>query len=184
MHRVLGASAALLALFTLLAVPADARPRAARDTARIVPWRSIGAARIGSRITAVNHVYGRPARVRNLSDAVPPTTRWHGHRVIERTYRVRGGELWVRTVDGRVRAVGTTSTRYRTPGGIRVGLRVHSRCRESAAGGCSPYWKGFVFQECAGWLYGRRGLVVSLGTARDRVARLAFGDPDVMLLCV
>jgi hypothetical protein len=181
MQRALGVSLALLAV---LAAPAGARPRAATDTAKIVPWSSIGAVRIGIQISAVNHVYGKPVRVRDMSRAMPVRTRWHGHRVIERGYRVRGGELWVRTVDGRVRAVGTTSMRYVTPRGIRVGLRIHSRCRENASGDCDPYWRGFVFQECAGWLYGRRGLVVTLGSARDRVTRLAFGDPDVMLICL
>src|SRR2546425_13285025 len=119
MHRALGLSLALLAL---LAAPAGAQPRPASDTARIVPWASIGAATLGMKILTVNHLYGRPVRVKDMSIAIPSTTRWHGHRVIERTYRVRGGALWVRTVDGRVRAIGTTSPRYVTPRGIRVGV--------------------------------------------------------------
>jgi len=180
MQRALGVSLALLAL---LATPATARPRATADTIRIVPWSSIGAARIGMRITTVNHLYGKPVRVKDLSSAVPATTHWHGHRVIERTYRVPGGELSVRTVDGRVHAVGTTSPRYVTPRGIRVGIPVQPQCRENSLGDCDYVWRGFVFRECTGWVYGRRGLVVSLGWERERVTRVAFGDPDVMLIC-
>jgi hypothetical protein len=153
------------------------------DTTKIVPWSSIGAVRIGMKITSVNRVYGKPARVKDLSSSLPATTRWHGHRVIERRYRVRGGELWVRTVDGWVHAVGTTSVRYVTPQGIRVGLRIQGRCRENSFGDCDYLWRGFVFRDCTGWVYGRRGLVVSLGWQRARVTRVAFGDPDVMLVC-
>jgi hypothetical protein len=181
MHRALGVSLALLAL---LAAPAGAQPRSAADTARIVPWASIGAVKIGMRITAVNHLYGLPARVKDLSSSIPSTTRWHGHRVIERTYRVRGGVLWVRSVDGRVRAIGTTSPRYVTPRGIRVGVHVEPACRQNSLGDCDYVWRGFVFRECTGWVHGTRGLVVSLGWTRDRVDRVAFGDPDVMLICI
>jgi hypothetical protein len=180
MHRALGASLALLAL---LAGPAGARPRAAADPARIVPWASIGAVKIGMGILTVNHLYGKPVHVKDMSPAIPAGTHWHGHRVIERTYRVRGGELWVRTVDGRVHAIGTTSARYVTPRGIRVGLHVEPQCRENSFGDCDYLWRGFVFRDCTGWVYGRRGLVVSLGWERARVTRVAFGDPDVMLIC-
>lgn len=182
MHRALGVSFALLA-FTLLATPAGARTGAKADTSKIVPWSSIGAVKIGMRISAVNHLYGKPARVKDLSPAIPATTHWHGHRVIERTYRVRGGTLWVRTVDGRVHAVGTTSPRYVTPRGIRVGISVQPQCRENSLGDCDYVWRGFAFRECTGWVYGRRGLVVWLGWQRERVTRVAFGDPDVMLIC-
>jgi hypothetical protein len=181
MHRVVGVSLALLAL---IAAPAGARTGARADTIKIVPWSSIGEVKIGMKITAVNHLYGKPVEVKDMSPAIPATTHWHGHRVIERTYRVRGGRLWVRTVDGRVHAVGTTSTRYVTPRGIRVGLHTDPQCRENSLGDCDYVWRGFVFRECTGWVYGRRGLVVSLGWERERVTRIAFGDPDVMLICL
>jgi hypothetical protein len=181
MHRALGVSLALLAL---LAAPAGAQPRAVSDTARIVPWASTGAAKLGMKILTVNHLYGSPFRVKDMSSSIPSTTRWHGHRVIERTYHVRGGELWVRTVDGRVRAVGTSSPRYVTPRGIGVGVHVEPSCRKNSLGDCDSVWRGFVFRECTGWVHGSRGLVVSLGWTSDRVDRVAFGDPDVMLICL
>jgi hypothetical protein len=149
-----------------------------------VPWVSIGNAKLGMQILTLNHLYGRPFRVSDLSSSLPSTTRWHGHRVIERTYHVRGGTLWVRTVDGRVRAIGTTSPRYVTPRGIRVGIPAEPTCRKNSLGDCDYVWRGFVFRDCTGWVHGARGLVVSLGWTRDRVDRVAFGDPDVMLICV
>jgi hypothetical protein len=181
MHRVLGAAtvAALVLVVALAATPGQA----AVDPARIVPWVSIGNARIGDTAADVKRMYGKPAKVEEIGRALPISARWHGHRVVDRTYRVRGGELWVRTVDGRVRAVGTTSPRYVTPRGIRTGLRIAPRCQKDSSGNCLYLWRGFVFRECTGWVYGRRGLVVSLGWKRERVDRIAFGDPDALPIC-
>ena len=64
-------------------------------------------------------LYGAPTKI--FRERTPVGTRWYGHRVLSYRYPVSGGVLWMTAVDGRVRALGTSSPRYRTPGGIHAG---------------------------------------------------------------
>jgi len=185
MHRALGTLALTLLVFVAAPAAAETRTAAAADPPRIVAWTSIGDVHLGDTAVNVKRRYGKAQRVQDVSRTMPHGTRWSGHHVVDRTFRVGGGELWVRTVDGRVRAIATTSPRYTTPRGIRAGLHIHSRCHEDGSSGdCIPEWRGFVYRDCTGWVYGRRGLVVSLGWKRDRVARVAFGEPNALLICI
>jgi hypothetical protein len=82
-----------VAVVLVVAAGVDAKTGARHDSARIVPWVSVGAARLGDAGTALDHVYGRPTSTRDLSRDIPFGTRWHGHHVVDRTYRVQGGSL-------------------------------------------------------------------------------------------
>ncbi len=165
---------------------AVARSGNAGDSPRIVPWTQIGGVRLGDTASPANRLYGSPAKVNDISGAMPVGTRWHGHRVVDRTYRVAGGELLVRTVDGRIGAVGTSSRRYMTPRGIRVGSKIpFGACHKDSYGSCQYRWRGFEYEgDCiGGWRAGTRRLDVFLFTRRGHVVEIEFGDPDALLIC-
>lgn len=80
-----------------------------RETAEIVPWRSIGFARLGMTRDEVRAFHGRPR-----SSTVRRGVRTDFFRV----YR---GRLWVTYRDERTEAIGTTSPYYTTRSGVGVG---------------------------------------------------------------
>ena len=175
-----------LAALVAAAGSAVARP-AAIDPPRIVPWTQIGGVKLGDALSKVTALYGSPTKT--VRDRTPGGTRWAGHRVVSRRYRVVGGFLWVSTVDGRVRALGTSSTRYRTPDGIHVGLRIPlGPCHPIGTdGSCVNRWRDFAWAECpGGWSKYKPGLDIELYTGLGPVTKVSFiefGDPDVILPC-
>ena len=115
MHRLID----VLGLAALIASSGSAGARSV-DAPRIVPWTQIGGVRLGDERSVATALYGAPTKT--FRERTPIGTRWYGHRVLSYRYTVPGGVVWVTAVDGRVRALGTSSSRYRTPGGIHVGL--------------------------------------------------------------
>ena len=151
-----------------------------------MPWTQIGGVKRGDTTSAADRLYGPATKVDDISRYIPVGTRWHGHRVVDRTYRVPLGTLWMRTVDGRIRAVGTTSRRYVTPRGIRVGAKIpFGPCHKDSYGSCQYRWRGFEYEgDCiGGWRGGTQRLDVFLFTRRGYAVYIEFGDPDALLIC-
>lgn len=117
MHRLIVALG--VTAFVAFAGSAVARSGSEVDSPRIVPWTQIGGVRLGDKLSTANALYGAPTKI--FRERTPVGTRWYGHRVLSYRYPVSGGVLWMTAVDGRVRALGTSSPRYRTPGGIHAG---------------------------------------------------------------
>src|SRR5712691_11697378 len=124
-----------LAVFVAFAGSAGARSRERVDSPRIVSWTQIGGVRLGDQLATANALYGAPTKI--FRERTPVGTRWYGHRVLSYRYPVSGGVLWATAVDGRVRALGTSSPRYRTPGGIHVGMTIRlGPCHVSTSNPC------------------------------------------------
>ena len=186
MHR-------LIVVFGFVALVGSASSAVARsvDAPRIVPWTQIGGVRLGDERSVATALYGAPTKV--FRERTPVGTRWYGHRVFSYRYTVPRGVIWVTAVDGRVRALGTSSPRYRTPDGLHVGSTIPlGRCHVSAANPCDYRWRGFSWEECpAGWRAYKPGLDILLSTKNvfgrpgrvSRVGYIEFGDPSAMLLC-
>lgn len=175
-----------LAVLVALAGSAVARSREGVDSLRIVPWTQIGGVRLGDKLSTARSLYGAPTKT--FRERTPVGTRWYGRRVLSYRYTVSGGALWVTAVDGHVRALGTSSPRYRTPGGIHVGLTIPlGPCHVSTANPCDYRWRGFRWEECpGGWRIAKPGLDIELVTGRGRVTHVSyieFGDPSALLLC-
>jgi hypothetical protein len=171
-----------LAVLVALAGSAVARSREGVDSPRIVPWTQIGGVRLGDKVSTASTLYGAPTKI--FRQRTPFGTRWYGHRVLSYRYPVSGGVLWVTAVDDRVRVLGTTSPRYRTPGGIRVGSAIRrGTCHPNGSSSCEYRWHEFVWDECRGWVAERSGLQVLLVTHGGRATYIEFGDPAVLLLC-
>jgi hypothetical protein len=169
-----------------LLVAANAQPRSAGSSTRIVPWVSIGAVHLLGTTAPADRAYGKPFAVTDVSKTVPPRTRWFGHHVVNRGYHVPGGELWLRVIDGAVRAVWTTSAQFSTPHGLHVGLKIpFGKCRRTRQGRCVFLWREFRFEGCAGaWRADqRRRLTVLLGVTKGRVSIIRFGDPGALFIC-
>lgn len=81
-----------------------------RETALVVLGRSIGAAALGQKESAITSFFGRPARVSGQ--------RVHGRSLRRLAYSVHGGVLDVTIDDGRVVALETTSPYYATSAGV------------------------------------------------------------------
>ena len=177
MHRLID----VLGLAALIASSGSAGARSV-DAPRIVPWTQIGGVRLGDERSVATALYGAPTKV--FRERTPGGTRWYGHRVLSYRYPVAGGVLWITAVDGRVRVLGTSSPRYRTPGGIHVGSTIpRGTCHPKRASSCEYRWHEFLWDECRGWVAERPRLQVLLVTHVGRVTYLEFGDPDVLLLC-
>jgi len=179
---VLAGIGALLALVLV----APAQPRAVAGSTRIVPWVSIGVARLLGTTAPADRAYGKPFAVADVSRTIPPRTRWYGHHVVNRGYHVPGGELWLRVIDGVVRAVWTTSPQFSTPRGVRVGLKIPmGKCRRTRHGRCVYVWREFRFEGCAGaWRADQQHkLTVLLGVTKGRVSIIRFGDPNALFIC-
>lgn len=166
--------ATLLLLVAALALPASASSAdsaASADPARIVPWHTIGNAGLGMSKDRVEYNYG--ARV-NADDQ---------HFT---TYQVAGGTLRIGfDIHYRVEFLTTNSPRYRTPGGIGVGVRVPlGACRRTAAGNCQFWWRGFRYRGKGLWVRanqnrGGRALFVGLQTTNGRISEVQiFFIPD------
>ena len=171
-------------------VPHDER----RDPPRIERWNAIGSARVGMTRADVEAVYGRPARARSLDQLIPATSAYEGKRVVGATYRVPAGTLEVTYLEGRVAVIATTSPRYRTSDGVRVGLRL--RPHECASEGSLACWREFAYDECVGWFVSRAGgsevdlRLDELSSSRRelltkgvRIESIQVGDPAVILRC-
>jgi hypothetical protein len=166
--------------------------RAPLDPPSIVPWTSIGSAKLGMVRSEIERVYRAPVRVERLRRFFPRTTKYSGRVRVDATYRVRGGTLLVTYVNGKAKALDTTSPRYRLPNGIHVGMRVIARpCREGGA--C---WRGFAFDDCTALMIGPSVPVDTylslhaggvdervLTTRGYRIGSIGFGDPSALLLC-
>jgi len=114
MHRLI----VVLGLLAVIA-PTGSTAAGSGDTPRIVPWTQIGGVRVGDERSVATALYGVPTKTSR--ERTPAGTRWVGHRVISYRYTVPGGVVWVTAVDGRVGALGTSSPRYRAPGGSASG---------------------------------------------------------------
>ena len=166
--------------------------RAAVDPPTIVPWTSIGSAKLGAKRAEIERFYHTPTKVEYLRRFFPATTKYSGRVRVDATYRVRGGELRVTYVDDEVKALDTTSPRYRLPNGIRVGMRVITHRRK----GCDECWRGYGFDDCTALMvklrapldaylsFGPAGVDYRvLKTRGYRIRSIGFGDPSVLLLC-
>jgi hypothetical protein len=80
-----------------------------RETAAIVLGRSIGAVRLGEKKAEVIEFYGTPVRTKRDKNTKAKLT--------VATYRIRGGNLWVRYDGDTVVGVGTNSLFYSLPNG-------------------------------------------------------------------
>jgi hypothetical protein len=100
------------------------------ETALVVLGKSIGAAAIGEKASAVAAFYGEAAS----TQAVRVDTR----TLEKRVYRVRGGNLWVMTARGKVVGVGTSSPYYETAGAVgpTTGIGKIRRLAQTAWVGC------------------------------------------------
>jgi hypothetical protein len=157
---------------------------AAADSPRIVPWKQIGAIELGDNITRAEYLYGEPQEIESLF--FPVGTRYHGRAGVRHTYKVPGGELWVEAIDGRIKALATTSPRYRTPTGLHVGSRIPlGPCHRNSYGSCDYRWKSFAYEPVCppGWIGGTKKRTVFLSMSKGVVQSIYFGDPQVMLLC-
>jgi hypothetical protein len=148
------------------------RSDAAADPPQIIPWKSIGLARIGMTQEQLEAVYG--ASSRHAPYPLPAGTRYAKQRAWSETYPAHGGKLYVVFLEGRVATLATDSRYYTTPGGIRIGVRVAAKCKLYRTGGhtlCSYSWHGFSdYQEC-GWIAYAKG-------PRDGLQN----EPDVRVL--
>lgn len=104
--------------------PLRARPDAGadqRETALLVPGRSIGAVRIGVSRKAVEEFYGRPRKLTNWKPAGSKgrSAGKDGPRIA--FYRLHGGSLWVIYQSDVVVGAGTNTPFYSTPAGLGVG---------------------------------------------------------------
>ena len=84
-----------------------------RETALMVLGRSIGAASIGDKRSAVIAFFGVPQRTDH--------SRSGRHALSTLVYHLHGGLLWVTLERGRVVGIGTTSSYYTTSAGARAG---------------------------------------------------------------
>jgi len=150
------------------------------DAPTIVPWTGIGSIRLGMNRVAVDASYGRPSATERIH--LQAGTRYWRRTVLDATYAVPHGTIVVRYVDGVARAATTTSPRYRTPTGIRVGLVTPRTTR----------WRGFIFLDCTrAWYLERGSTVIQLFLDRDpvvqrsrpRITAIQFGASDALLPC-
>jgi len=166
--------------------------RAPLDPPSIVPWTSIGSAKLGSERPEIERVYHRPVKVERLRRFFPTGTKYFGRVRVDATYHVRGGVLRVTYVDGEVKALDTTSPRYRLPSGARVGTRVITHQCEKF-GDC---WRGYAYDDCTGLMIGVSGRIDSylsfggrgvdyreLKTHGYRIASIGFGEGNALMLC-
>ncbi len=144
----------------------------------------------------VEKTYGRPVGTKRYSDWFPVGTKYHGKVLETSRYQVQGGLLPVWYVDDRAKVLETTSPRYRSAGGLRVGRRARGeRCPDAPAGVCIGE---FSYDDCTGLairsvddgridvnlqLAGRGFHLRSLVKQGDRVRRIFFGEADVLLTC-
>jgi hypothetical protein len=90
-----------------------------RETALIVPGRSLGGVHIGMSPSDVTQLFGPSRRVRKLAYGAGAP------RVTVASFGVHGGLLWVVYDHGSVVGVGTTSAYYTTGGGLGPGVPVN-----------------------------------------------------------
>ena len=144
----------------------------------------------------IERTYGEAIRTERETSYFPFGTRYSGKSLERSEYAVRKGTLRVWYVEGHAKVLETTSPRYRTPGGIRVGLHVRgASCPGSGQAVCV---NGFQYDDCTGFLIpasAEGSLDVHLELAGrgyhprvlklrgDRLRRIVFGDDDVLLTC-
>ena len=186
------ARGAALALLVVALAGCAHSQRAAVDPPSIAPWTSIGSAKLGADRAEIERVYHAPTKVEHLRRFFPAGTKYFGRVRVDATYRVRGGKLRVTYVDDEVKALDTTSSRYRLPNGIHVGMRVIARRRK----GCGDCWRGYAFDDCTALMvdvrepldaylsFGPAGVDYRvLKTRGYRIRSIGFGEPSVLLLC-
>jgi hypothetical protein len=174
----------------LLAAGCGGKEIRRHDPPRIVTWSSIGGVQVGSSRDEVRQTYGKPSSIRNLRTYFAGT-RYSRSTVTEDAYNVVGGTLRVTYVDGVAKAVGTSSRRYKTVAGLRVGATLSRGPCHPHGGSCEYRWRGFSYEECGGaWVLDRPTRNVEiymdrnlLEQARGRVAWIQLGDPSVDLYC-
>jgi hypothetical protein len=144
----------------------------------------------------IEKTYGRPLGAKRYTDWFPVGTKYHGKALEKARYAVKGGSLWVWYVDDRAKVLETTSPRYRTPSGLRVGLHIRGkRCPSVPGGACVG---AFFYDDCTGLairsvangkidvnlqLAGREYDPRALVREGDRIQRIFFGEADVLLTC-
>jgi hypothetical protein len=119
-----------------LDIDRDARPRRMapdagadqRESALIVPGRSLGEVRLGTSREQVEAVYGRGRVTRGSGSARELTLI---------SYRLHGGRLWVAFAGTRAVGAGTTSPYYSTPEGLGVGVQVPNGLRKATYDTCA-----------------------------------------------
>ncbi len=93
-----------------------------RETALLVPGKSIGALAVGATRKTVEAFYGAPHRLtkwKPVGTGLPPRSGKAAPRIA--FYRVHGGSLWAIYADDIVVGLGTTSRYYSTLAGLGVG---------------------------------------------------------------
>jgi hypothetical protein len=155
-----------LAAMTLLSVSAAAGVAKA-DAPRIVPWTKIGDVGIGMLEARVAYEYGQPTGPDGGNGMA--------------MYHVPGGMLNVQFEHGRVSEVDTSSPRYVTPTGIRVGTKIPIGHLENGA----YHWNGFTLSTKVGvpgmwvryWHTGGKRFMARLDTGASIVPGMLPSQP-------
>jgi hypothetical protein len=152
---------------------------------RIVPWSTIGTARLGMTKDRLEGTYGRPTKSEVESNYFPVGTRYAGKRLERSTYAVYKGTLVVWYVDHRAKVLETNSSRYHAPNGLRVGLRFTPACGQP---GTACHWRDFSLDDCTGLFINTKQQVapelnVAGASGSYEIQSIRFGDEDVLLTC-
>jgi hypothetical protein len=152
----------------------------------IVFGKSIGGISIGDAKSAVDHLYGRPLKLREYNHGT--TREWSQTR-----YRIPSsdGALWVDFRYGHVVGVETSSRIFHTDDGLHPGLLIHNyECDKNGyQGSCDRWLLGFRWREnCNGFVHTEGGIttLVTLPPAdmtpptrdfRQPIDEVVIGEP-------
>jgi hypothetical protein len=142
--------------------------------------------------TEVERRYGKPDRANAARDYYFPVgTRYHGKKLVRAVYRLHRGLLQVDYVDGKVKAIETTSAYYRSASRIGVGVHLpRNRCMRldetghTGPRGCKNTWRGFNFdgEILDAWVTSTAKAMTILYMHRGRrIKTVRIGDPEVLL---